>query len=445
MNRSPSFAGAGHWAGALVLACAPFLPAQLQVPEGFATQVVHRESSGPYSLSHCAVDASGRNVYVAVRQRIDEIDGQGLIRTIHVLPAGQATGLLVRPRGCDALYFTEYPAGRLHRHDLRLGTTRTLPGIRNAFDLDLGPGGEVLVAAAPDWPVQAGTGGVWLLDPAGLHRQIARIAGPSGPLLLTPGGDLLFAAQSAAYPTPPGSVRILRFGAARVGQALGGGPLLEEREAEVVVAGLDGAYDLELDDRGRLWMSDPQTGAVRRTRPGTWQLEAQPFLAPGGSGVLQIAFADGDAATLDPFQPESGGVLHLLTTDWQTHGAVHRVRALRPGLISSPATHAGPGPVRVVVQDAAALGPVWLLASMRAPVPERPCLWLDGLPLWLGLDPSLALIVIPGSAAASGVADFRFLHPGGFTAELGFQALVATPGLAPALGTSRPHRLILQP
>src|SRR5690606_19334944 len=179
-----------------------------------------------------------------------------------------------------------------------------------------------------------------------------------------PTGDLLYATQTAAWPSPPGSVRLLRFPAARLRTALAGGPALAESDG-VEIARLDGAFDLACDDRGAIYVSDPQHGDVRRVAPDG-RLDPTPLLPRAARGTLGLVFVDGSDATFDAWQPEAGGALWVGTSDWLSFSAIHAVRPARPEVTATPPDPTGP--FRVAASGLPASAPAWFLVNDRPPL-----------------------------------------------------------------------------
>jgi hypothetical protein len=426
------------------VAAATLQSSSLPVPDGYHAALRHEESA-PTALSGFAF--AGDDLYLAALGSIWHVDPQGNRRLLHQLPIGHDVGFVALPEPGTELLYTDFQADTLWELDIATGARRASSVPRNAFDLARAPGGALLVAANPLWPAPGWRAGIWLVDRAGGHRELIQLGGPSGPLIFDADGNLLYALQSSVFPTPPGSVSVLRFAAADVQRALAGGPPLQLADATTVINGLDGAFDLARDDRGRLYVSDPQHGDVRRTAPGTFALEPAPFLPrpvpPLLRGALQMQFAGGGQATFDGFQPE-GERLHLQTSDWTFVSQIHSIGTRRPQSASSPAGTAPPGPITFVTSAAPANAPTALCLSGSRPPVEFPALMLDGTPLWFALDPGGPLVCLPGATAGDGRAAWRVVHPGGIYGPIWAQTLTLAVG-PPLLPASAPRlSLVLQ-
>ena len=393
------------------------------LPQGFWVHSLHsdRDPLAVFGTRGFAVDPQGDQLYLALETAVYRVQRRGLRVLVHDLGANNDIGLMVRPPGSPELFYTSVMTGALYARNLASGKTRTLAGPVFAFDLALTPDGQILVSANPFFP-RVPDGGIWLVEPGSTPREVVRLTGPSGPLLVDRAGNLLYATQSPVFPTPPGSTRILRFPAAALAQALAGGPPLTEADAATVIAGLDGAFDMAMDDRDRLMFSDPARGTVHRTLPGSFILDPVPAIQVGDS-ALQLEFHGRGDGLFAAHQPEHGGALHLLTTNWVDRMAVYQVQPLRPTVISSPTARAGPGAVQFFVQDGPGSGQSWLLASFVPSGPELPLFYIDGLPLWIALNPSAPVFSLPLPLDQVGNGTLALVHPGGFAAEVRFQAV----------------------
>jgi hypothetical protein len=174
-------------------------------------------------------------------------------------------------------------------------------------------------------------------------------------------------------------------------------------------------------------------------------MDPVPMMQVPGS-ALQMEFHHRDpVARFAPYQPERGGALHLLSSDFLTATGVRRVEPQRPTVSSSPADRAGPGPVEFSIQNGPAHGQAWLVASFSTPIQEAPLFYLEGLPLWVALDLNAPTISLPLPLNESGEAAIVLEHPGGFTATVNFQAaILGTDGFGPIWGSSELYAFLLE-
>lgn len=440
--------------GLVAAASAQGLP-RLGLRAGFQEETLVREHSSPLALQGFATGLRGE-VLVAISGTVLSIDHGGRRRVLHALPRGHSVGILRRLPGSTVLWFTDFEASTLFGIDLFTGRRMQAPLPRNAFGLTLGPRGEVLVSANPNFPRQGARTGVWHVDVTrGRSREVVQLRGPSGPLWFDDRLGLLYAEQSSIFPAPPRSVRIWAFSARDLRAALDGGPPLTLARARLVLFGLDGAYDLAVDARGRLYVTDPHHGGILRARTpipsSSYGLESPPLVARG-RGVtrlptLEMAFVNEGDATFDGYQPARGGALHVRVADFLTASEIRRLRPRRPDLVSSPTTVVPPGPLALLVRGAPPRARGWLCLSLAPPLGrERSGVVLPGgPPLWVGLAPAPPPLCVPLVVDARGAAQLRTVHPGGVAARLSVQAVLVDSAATPPIAAStNVHSLLLQ-
>ncbi len=432
----------------LVGACvvlAGLLPAQTPLP---TVVVGHRltarwtDRSGPFALRGCAIDPFGQDVFVARHSDVLRVAPDGTATTAFSLPIGGTIGFLARPTSSNDLLVADLTHATLHRLPLLGGAPTSFAIPANAFDVDVAQNGAIVVSANPAWPAPGARTGLWCVGPSTTPREIVALRGASGPLAFDASGNLWYAIQSDLYPTPPGAVQIVRFAAAAVAAALAGGPPLRESDAVVAFAGLDGAYDLAFDDRGRLHWSDPQRGTVSRTLPGATAIDPTPLVPPptipGTQSVSALAFVRVGGATFDPFQPEHSTLLAMVATNQTTDSWVVVVRPQRASL-TAPAS-SGPGRIDV---DVDGMPPHAAVALWWSPQPlhgDRVVLALDGVPIWCALALAPMPIATLHSADAVGSLRLPLQYPGGLNGALSLQAF----GLAPTSPIATSNAAVLQ-
>jgi sugar lactone lactonase YvrE len=418
------------------------IPAPLAVPPGHQSRVTYVEPASAFDLHGFAVDPRSEAIYVASRDRVIRRDRHGGETLVHQLGQGDATLMFAAPAGTGTLVFQSLKTDTLFILDFATGDLRSLPGLKNSYDVVATQSGQLLVVANPDWPRSGANSGVYAIDlVTARHREVIRLTGPSGPLLLTSTGDLIYAVQSATFPTPRGAIWLSRFTAAQVQAALAATTPLPLSAGQVVLSGLDGAADLAYDDRGRLWITDPQRGGIVRTRPGGWTLETAAFVAASRLATLGLQFVDGGPATMDAFQPAAGGTMFVSTSDWSS-AEVRRIEAQRPGLLATQ-NPVPPGRFRLTVDAAPAHGAVLLGFSALPLVASRPVFEVGGLAAFFALDFLVPPLLLGSTTDAAGVAAFDLNNPGGAALTFHLQALITTP-TAPAatpFGTTDPLTL----
>ena len=313
--------------------------------------------------------------------------------------------------------------GRIVHLQLATGAVLgTFAGPANAFDAEALSGGDLLLNTNPAWPGPGANAGVWLAGPGRMPRLVLQLRGPSGPLQLLANGDLVVAELGPVVPPPPGAARLLRFPANLVQLAIAGGTL-STADAVDIGTGFGGIYDLAVDDRGSIYASDPATGCVQQTAPGslvptgTW-LDAGP-----GRYVTSLQFVAGSGAPFAAHQPaRRAPSLFVTTSDFTSSFELHQVSPERPQASLVPSLDVAPGPSTLDLHGAPPNGVCLWCLSWSAPGPEQVAAWIGGTPLWLGLptiDTALAALPID----AQGTASLAFVHAGGFTASVHLQAV----------------------
>ncbi len=432
------------WATAAGLSAAQPIP---QVREGYAQELRLDESTNPTAFTTFTVDRNGL-VYAGIAGQVVAIDATGNRTLVHALPPNSSVGFLhITP---TELVFGDFGTS-IWRLDLATGAVQSGSMPAFTYDVVVTPGGALLASAVPGL-LSGGDAGIWLVDMAGgQHREVVTLSGPSGPITMGPGGELYYATQVWTFPTPAGSVDLLRFDGATLAAAIAGGPPLTSASASVAVRGLDGAFDLARDDRGRIYISDPQHGDVRRTLPGAAGVDPSAFVprptGPIVPGALHLSYIEAGAATFDPFQPDTGGTLYASFSDFASIAEVHQVRTARPGLVSAPSSPAPPGNVQFGLDGLPPLAAVALCFSDRPAVPESPLLVLSGTPVWNGLDWRTPPVVVPLLASSTGLASTVIRNPGGTALTLACQAyaLRSVAGSGNEVGSTPVYTLTVLP
>jgi hypothetical protein len=337
------------------------------------------------------------------------------------LTAPDQIGALVA--GQRHIWCTALQGGTVFAVDPGTSAFTSFAGVANAFDLAVGPGGEVMLSANPLWPAPAADSGLWHVGPQLAPREVLHLSGPSGPLRFDPAGNLLVAEIGRTLPVPPGAVRILRFARSRWQRALSDGLVLTTLDAELVSTGWDGAYGMACDDGGRVYVSDPNRRDVLRTLPGTLQRDPVPFCTLPAVG-LQLQFVPGKGAPFVPYQPRAhAGALLASSSNFISEFLVHRIAPERPALDASPGPVIGPGPATLQVHGAPASG-LAVFAAGTAPLrTEYLAGLLEGSPLWWALDPAAAVATLVVPLDAGGNASVALHNPGGLALAVQWQVL----------------------
>ncbi len=437
-HRARRLPFANSLAGVALLATALTAQTPPGLAPGFDAADVWIERSSPFGVGGLAPADTPGAFLVAIDHQILHVDAAGNRTPLRSFASGTRPGLLTRPLPGGPLYYSD-DATTLFVRDLASGRETTHPVPAWTFDLDVTSTGTILVNANPGFPGPNADTGIWAIDPqGGAPREIARLSGPSGPLLVDRSSDdVLVAVLPAGWPIPPGSVNVLRFPGARIRSALqAGGAPLTLADAVVHTTGLDNAYDLVRDDRGALYVSDSNAGGIRRIHPdGT--LDPTPLAAADGTATLSLAFVDGSAATFDPWQPDDGGALWIGIADWATYAGLRVVHAARPRASSSTGAQVPPGPWTLTWTGLPPGSLGIALFNDRTPfAAPRLITHHLGVPIWSAIDFATPPIPTPLIVDANGTASLGYQWPGGASWLLVSQAAVVEAGPMRRLATS---------
>jgi len=322
----------------------------------------------------------------------------------------------------------ESSSGDLFTVDLAGGGVRFVANLAFNYDAAFDPldAGSVFVSAAR---TAFGTNDLFRLELAsGAFRQVALVDGPSGPIALDAVGDLYYATQDIDFPADPGSTDVLRWTRAQID----GGALLDESDALLFAAGLDGGSALEVAPRSRhlLLAENAGSGASRVVDLGAiGAIGAQRDVVLSGTRFLsnlELFDVAAGAATFQAFQP-AGVTLKVLATDFSTFASeIAGVAPARPTTTLAGPT-SGPAAKTLTVEDAHPSASVVLLFGAARDFHAGELV----LDLGLGFPFHSAFAVsrlrrmpflLPTDA--SGTAEFRYFDPGHLHGQLGFQFAV---------------------
>lgn len=171
---------------------------------------------------------------------------------------------------------------------------------------------------------------------SGVMGDIALVPGASGPVAFDESGNLYYGENSSAWPAPQGSQSIYRWSAVQVANA-GRGSILTPSNGIVFAGGQTAPSSLAFDEEGDLLVSDSIDGVIYEIGnngliKGTIGSEAQ------FNSVTAITFIGNgnDKSQFGFFQPESGGTLYAISTDWFSFNHLNAIRPERSTLSTTP-------------------------------------------------------------------------------------------------------------
>jgi hypothetical protein len=243
---------------------------------------------------------------------------------------------------------------------------------------------------------------------SGGTQTVATLPGASGPVVIAPNGDVLYATASPSFPAPPGAVQILRFPRAAFDAAIANQTVLGVADAQVVWSGLDAASDFAIDDDGDLLFVDWMN--VRLSEIS--DVDTMPMLVPV---VVDYATAPTFPATLqfvpgaqqgqfEPFQPNNGSLIVFESDYWSTT-QLRTIAAAPASLAVSGGAVIPAGPFTIAATNGPSLGlGVIAFAFGHGPAPVAASVPGYEQLLWLApavLNGNPVQVLVPFDAAGS--------------------------------------------
>lgn len=279
--------------------------------------------------------------------------------------------------------------------------------------------------------------------PTGALDTLAVIAGPSGPLAFDQAGDLYYGTNHPSYPAPPDGQSVLRFPAALVESSIGPSHLTE-LDSIVFATGITATSAFEFDAQGDLFVGDSINGKITEFGPngaakGTVGVEAN-GVSPS-VGALVFVAGESDGAQFAPYQPEHGGTLFALSTDFATFNHLNRIRPRRSVASARPAGPISAGPFLFRVDDGPANGFGLLFVATQRLAPEL-AVPVGTTAFLVGFAPGSLFATAPIQLDASGGLSVVATHPGG-AIHVTAQAALWDVQVGP-VGTTNPLHLTFQ-
>ena len=427
-------------AAAAALSLSSFLVAQ-QLPEGYSSHLGRLPTTAGNVLrlsasSHVSFDG----------QDLVSRSSQGTTVLLHF--GAPVFGSFTIAADAQHLLFGESSTNGLWLVPLHgLPPTQPLVTLTLNYDAALYDTARAVVSAkvggwsAPDndlWMVNLSTGATQLL---------AQLPGASGPVAVSPAGDLYYATASPLFPAPPGSTEVLRFRRAVVDLALQQNQVLGIAQADLLWTGLDAASDLAFDNDGDLFFVDwwnNRVGELNDIDSGapwvtTWIDYGS---ASYGATALQFVRGPGDVP-FEPFQPAAGRMV-VHETSYGSISQTRELRGLRPVAEVSPSSPIPVGPVAFDLRGGPGQG-LGLVAIAVAGPGSQLRLTLPGFEaaLWWESGLANAMATYPVALDAQGNGTLALVNPG-TSVPVEFLAQFACIDLADAhLGSSEAVRFRL--
>ncbi len=281
---------------------------------------------------------------------------------------------------------------------------------------------------------------------SGATDVIADFLGASGPLALDRFGNLYYCEAANTFPPPPGGQDVLRFDAAVVATAAGPG-VLTVNDATIVVSGLTTGTDMIIDEEGDLVIAVDGNEAshdmtVREyTTGGTLKstlAESNAFeyigpIAFRGNGTTK-------PSAFGAFQPENGGSLALISTDFFNFTDLQIFTPKRATLETNPPSPIPLGNFTFELDDGPPSGVALLFLATSNLATEIP-VFSGGVPFLFGIDPSTIVLSVAIPLDAQGELSIPTTNHG-TSGTVHVQAALLTSG--GGVGTTTPLALTLQ-
>ncbi len=303
-------------------------------------------------------------------------------------------------------------AGNLHRVNLASASIQHVASLPLVYDAEFAPSGKLLVSAST-------TGldnDLLSVDVfTGVVTQVGQVSGPSGPLAVSPSGDLYYATQVYSFPPPAGSTSVVTWSAAQV--ANGG---LNDANATLVAASFDGGSALAFDPiGGGVYLGETNFGLnVNRIRAVSPL--SSPIVVDSTQYVNQFEILIGSyPASLAAYQPGSGINLRYSRGGFD----IDRLTPARPALtVSGPGTM-GMGQVNFQITGGPPAGVFQVTACPQsALLPTEVPIQLPTFLLHTTFNLSVTRRVATGFALdANGQGTFSIFNPGTLQGQWAFQ------------------------
>ncbi len=314
-----------------ILALAPALFATDTIGPGWGLDEVRGLTAQSAMASHDTLANGNRVVYDGSIVWLEQDDGTVLATLGSTLPSFPSF-VEADPTGSFAL-FGESSNGVIFRVPIAGGGVVPLATLPFNYSLVYEAGNATALISAATCGFGCGNE-IYRLDiTTGATSLVANVTGPSGPLALAANGDLHYAVQVDTFPTPPGSIDIVRWTATQVAN----GPFpLTLAQSSLFTAGLDGAAYMAFDSTfGHLFV----TQSVYLATSSVTEIDRfGAVVGPAASsidflGKVELFDAPGEGA-MAAWQP-SGARLQYRTTDFnQGTSLIVRVSPRRPVLVA---------------------------------------------------------------------------------------------------------------
>jgi len=403
-----------------ILALAPALLATDTIGPGWGLDEVRGLTQPTAMASHDTLANGNRVVYDGSIVWLEQDDGTVLATLGSTLPSF-ASFVEADPTGTFAL-FGESTNGVIFRVPLAGGAIVPLTTLPLNYNLVYEAGNATALVSAATCGFGCGNE-IYRLDvTTGATSLVANVTGPSGPLAFAANGDLHYAVQVDTFPTPPGSIDLVRWTAAQIAN----GPFpLTLAQASVFAPGLDGGAYMAFDPEfGHLFVTE---SVYLGTSSVTEIDRFGAVVGPAASsidflGKVELFDAPG-AGVMSAWQP-SGARLQYRTTDFnQGTSQIVRVSPRRAVLV---AQQNGDGTMTCTITGAQPNSSCFVISSRLATYdPNASAHDLMTYLFWTGMPlANIRRAGIQFTTDATGSGSFTFQNPPPIQGTRVIQALV---------------------
>ncbi len=371
-------------------------------------------------------------------QELSALDGS-VVQTLFT-PPGFVFGAFLRasPDG-GKLYFGESSNHEIWEIDLATLQAQVVLTVTFPFDLAFAPTGEAYVTWSPGFFQGSHVARCDFVN--GTLDDVVDSPEASGPLWFDAAGDLWTALPDfSSFPPKPDATELIRIAAADL--ASGIGPGAYDATQAPVIAQLDGAYALVIDDGGDVIISDANYGTLLSVDPATGA-ERRLGEAGGFDAFLYLAMADEAHGTFEPWQPADAGTLFAIRSDFWSYNALMAIHPARARIDTTPPTPIPPGLFDLAITGATpgGAGLLFVCDGLSSEVALRNRTW--PAPLFLDLD-FINLQAFPLLLDGNGEYHETFDNPGLAGVSLAAQFVTGASLSGPFFGTSEAIVVTLQ-
>lgn len=356
-------------------------------------------------------------------------------------PPGFVFGAFLRrsPDG-SKLYFGESSNHEIWEIDLATLQAQVVLAITFPFDLAFDPQGDAYVTWSPGFFQGSHVARCDFTN--GTYDDVVDSPEASGPLQFDAAGNLWTALPDfSSFPPLRDATELIVIAAADVAAAIGPGAF--DATQATIVAQLDGAYGLVLDDGGDVIVSDANYGTLTAVDAATGA-ETPIAQAQGFDAFVYLCWNDGAHGTFEPWQPADAGGLLTIRTDFFSTNMLTRIRPERPLLATNPPSPIPVGSFDLDVTGATPGGAGWLYVCSGLSGSElalRNRTW--PAPLYFDLD-FVGLLAFPLVLDGNGEYHETLTNPGLAGITLAAQFVTADGLAGPFYGTSAAIAVTLQ-